>query len=434
MADTPRTTTNPDPDAIVEDYLRRLDAGEQIDQEAYIAAHPEVAPALKSFFANEQLVRRWASDESPPASDTTPKDNTATIAPKSVAAAALAGPTGSIKFPAMMGRYRLEKELGRGAMGNVYLAHDTDLDRPVALKIPKFTAQDNQELIARFLREARAAAVLAHPNICRVYDVNEHQGVRYIAMEYIEGKPLSAFIAGGSVQPKQAASVIRKLALGLAEAHQRNILHRDLKPDNILVNKQGEPVLTDFGLARETTREKSTATQDGVILGSPAYMPPEQAAGNLSEMGPTSDIYSLGVVLYEMLTGDVPFRGSVVEVLASVLLKTPKTVREQKPEVDPGLAAICDKMMSKKATDRYRSMTAVAQALNDWIRGAGQQRLATSALHQQGKDGWRNQERQIRQRPLPQEATVIQAGTWNPQAWNHRGILGEGEGSDLERY
>ncbi len=154
----------------------------------------------------------------------------------------------------------------------------------------------------------------------------------------------------------------------MAEAHSRGILHRDLKPDNILVNKNGEPVLTDFGLARETAKGNAAATQDGVILGSPAYMPPEQAAGNLSDMGPTSDIYSLGVVLYELLTGDVPFRGSIVEVLASVLMKAPKTVRELKPDVDPALAAICDKMMAKKPKDRYQSMQEVAQALGEWLK------------------------------------------------------------------
>ena len=145
-------------------------------------------------------------------------------------------------------------------------------------------------------------------------------------------------------------------------------MHRDLKPDNILVNRAGEPVLTDFGLARESARGTSQATQDGVILGSPSYMPPEQAAGNLSEMGPTSDVYSLGVVLYQMLTGDLPFRGSVVEVLANVLMKTPKPVREAKPDADPGLSAICEKMIAKKPQDRYQSMTDVANALAEWLK------------------------------------------------------------------
>ncbi len=366
-----------DADALVEEYLRRVDSGEQVDKDAFLAQHPDVAPALQSFFANEQLMRKWAADSKLPAGDTTPKDANPTMAP-AIDPAKLSGPTGSVVLPAMMGRYRIEKELGRGAMGSVYRAHDMELDRPVALKIPHFASNDNPELISRFLREARSAAVLAHPNICRVYDVSEFQGTRYIAMEFIDGKPLTSFISAGSVQPKQAASVIRKLALGLAEAHKQGIIHRDLKPDNILINSKGEPVLTDFGLARATAQGSSSATQDGVILGSPAYMPPEQAAGNLSDMGPTSDVYSLGVVLYQMLTGDVPFRGSVVEVLASVLMKVPKKVREAKPEIDPALAAICDKMMSKKSADRYPSMADVATAVNDWLKTAATQQSAAT--------------------------------------------------------
>ncbi len=368
MAESPQSPPPGDVDAAVEEYLRRVDAGDVVEQDAFIAKHPNVAPALRSFFANEQLVRQWATSAPPPPGDTATRNRNPTVASVEINPAALANPSGSVALPAMMGRYRVEKELGRGAMGAVYLARDTELDRPVALKLPHFSSQDNPDLIARFLREARSAAMLAHPNICRVYDVSEYQGTRYIAMEFIDGRPLSAYIRGSSIQPRQAASIVRKLALGLAEAHKQGIIHRDLKPDNILINKNGEPVLTDFGLARETASGKATATQDGAILGSPAYMPPEQAAGNLSSMGPSSDVYSLGVVLYEMLTGEVPFRGSVVEVLAHVLMKMPKPVRELRPEIDPALAGICEKMMAKKAADRYQSMTEVAAALVEWIK------------------------------------------------------------------
>ncbi|MFO0917136.1 MAG: bifunctional serine/threonine-protein kinase/formylglycine-generating enzyme family protein [Planctomycetaceae bacterium] len=387
MADASPSPSPADLDAVVEEYLRRTDAGEVIEPEAFIAKHPDVANALRSFFANEQLIRKWSTGSAPPpAGDTASRNRNPTVAPAEVNAAALANPAGSVVLPAMMGRYRVEKELGRGAMGAVYLARDMDLDRPVALKLPHFSSQDNPDLISRFLREARSAAMLAHPNICRVYDVSEHQGTRYIAMEFIDGRPLSAYVRGGSIQARQAASITRKLALGLAEAHKQGIIHRDLKPDNILINKNGEPILTDFGLARETTRGNATATQDGAILGSPAYMPPEQAAGNLSSMGPSSDVYSLGVVLYEMLTGKVPFRGSVVEVLAQVLMKAPKPVRELRPEVDPAIAAICEKMMAKKAVDRYQSMAEVAAALADWIKSPQKSAPAQEALSQTGAE------------------------------------------------
>lgn len=320
-------------------------------------------------------VSQQSEPERNSASETASNTRLPTLVLKSIDGATFLSCNESLELPAMLGRYRVDRELGRGAMGAVFLAYDTELKRFIALKFQNTGAADKSRSLARFQREARSAAVLTHPNLCRVYDIGEYQGLRYIAMEYIEGKRLSMYIAADAIRPRQAATVVQHLAQGLATAHKNEIIHRDVKPDNILINQVGEPVLTDFGLARDNYSGSSSTTQVGVILGSPAYMSPEQAAGNLSAMGPTSDIYSLGVVFYEMLTGQLPFRGAVTEVLASVLMSQPKLIRELRPAVPPGLAAICERMMAKQQQERYQSMGEVAQALREWFQST----LADSA-------------------------------------------------------
>src|SRR5579871_4172156 len=154
------------------------------------------------------------------------------------------------KLPAPFGRYQLQKLLGRGGMGAVYLAHDSQLDRFVALKIPLFAPEEGSQLLARFYREARAAATLHHANVCPLYDVGEVDGVPYLTMAYIEGKSLAAYLRGKTLMPRQSALLVRKLALALHEAHKKGVIHRDLKPANIMLDKRGEPVIMDFGLAR----------------------------------------------------------------------------------------------------------------------------------------------------------------------------------------
>ena len=210
-------------------------------------------------------------------------------------------------------------------MGTVYLAEDTQLERQVALKTPHFTEDPTGEQMERFFREARAAGNLRHPNICPIYDFGQIDGKHYISMAYIEGRPLSAFIQPDKPQTeRQILIVIRKLALALQEAHDHGIVHRDLKPANIMVDKKGEPIIMDFGLARQARRDEDVRlTQTGNILGTPAFMSPEQVDGEPDKIGPPTDQYSLGVILYELLTGKLPFRGSVMAVMGQILTKEP---------------------------------------------------------------------------------------------------------------
>ena len=217
-------------------------------------------------------------------------------------------------------------------MGAVYLAHDTQLDRKVALKIPRFSAKKKDEIVARFFREARAAATIRHPNVCPVYDVGEIDGIYYLTMAYIQGRTLSEFIRPEKPLPeRQVAAVVSKLALALQEAHDCGVVHRDLKPSNIMIDRRNEPVIMDFGLARRTDVEESRATQQGTILGTPAYMSPEQVLGDPEKIGPQTDIYSLGVIFYELLTAQLPYQGPPTAVVGQILAVDPPPPRSTVP-------------------------------------------------------------------------------------------------------
>jgi serine/threonine protein kinase len=275
----------------------------------------------------------------------------------------------SLRLPALFGRYQLRKLLGSGGMGTVYLARDMQLERVVALKIPHFTVNDSPEACERFYQEARAAATLAHPNLCPVYDVGELGNVPYLTMAYIEGKPLSAYIRPGVPLPqRQVAAIVRQLALAMAEAHKHHIIHRDLKPANIMINQRKQPVIMDFGLARRAaTRRGARLTHHGTVLGTPAYMPPEQLQGDVEAMGPACDIYSLGVIFYELLTGRRPFDGPLTVLATRIVQEEPTAPSQFRPDLDPSLEAACLKALAKRPEDRHPSMTAFATALGVYL-------------------------------------------------------------------
>jgi formylglycine-generating enzyme required for sulfatase activity len=263
-------------------------------------------------------------------------------------------------------RYEIKRLLGRGGMGVVYLAHDTELARDVALKIPQVALDegDDSEVYRRFTREARAAARLDHPNICPIFDVGQVDGVHYLTMAYIEGQPLTSLLADGPLPEERVAEVVITLARALAEAHRHGIVHRDLKPSNILVSERRGLVIMDFGLARSLGGEATRITQSGQLLGTPGYMAPEQVRGEVSAMGPGCDIFSLGVILYELLTGRRPFRGPIGEVLAKLLTENPEPPSRHRPDVDSQMEAICFKAIAKSPADRYASMLEFAAALD----------------------------------------------------------------------
>ena len=274
---------------------------------------------------------------------------------------------GPDSLPERFGRYRILRTLGKGSMGTVYLAEDTNLGRRVALKVPHIEANDSPELRERFFREARTAATLEHPNICPAYDSGEIDGIRYLTMKFIEGKTLTE-VAQGGMPPAQAAVLVGKLALALAEAHSRQIIHRDLKPSNVLINARGEPILMDFGLARKIDQTDERLTQPGAVLGTPSYMAPEQVTGNVDAHGPLTDVYSLGAVLYYLLAGRAPFSGAITRVFYQVTHEMPRPISSLKPGVHPDLEAICLRAMAKKPQDRFASMNDLAAALWKHVR------------------------------------------------------------------
>jgi WD40 repeat protein/tRNA A-37 threonylcarbamoyl transferase component Bud32 len=283
-----------------------------------------------------------------------------------------------------IGRFEVKQTLGSGAFGIVYRARDPQLDREVALKVPRPELIDDEGKRERFLREARAAATLRHPNICPVFEVGEADGYHYIVMAYIEGQPLSDLLKSSQkLTQRQASIVIRKLAL--ADAHRNGVVHRDLKPSNIMIEQgRWEPVIMDFGLARRGDAEEARLTLSGQILGTPAYMPPEQARCDLEAIGPVSDIYSLGVVLYEMIAGQRPFEGPVAVVFAQILESNPQPPSTHRPDVDPRLETICLKAMAKLPQDRYASMRDLADALAGYLKSESETAGAKDAKRPAG--------------------------------------------------
>jgi serine/threonine protein kinase len=277
------------------------------------------------------------------------------------------------------GRYQIVRLLGHGAMGAVYLAYDPQLERHVALKTPFLGS--NPIAVERFYREARAAAQLRSPYICTVYDVGQIAGIYYISMAFIDGQPLDRLIAEGKLKDhRRIADITKKIARGLQKAHEQGIMHRDLKPANLMIDSDGEPIVMDFGLARKV-EEDTNLTTPGKILGTPAYMSPEQVEGDPKGIGHSTDIYSLGVVLYQMLTGRVPFQGSFTSILHKIA-----TERPQKPSTisvdiatDSPLERICLKMMEKSPADRYPNMAAIAEALDEAFPREGPAAVQPSA-------------------------------------------------------
>jgi formylglycine-generating enzyme required for sulfatase activity/tRNA A-37 threonylcarbamoyl transferase component Bud32 len=381
-------------DQLIAEYLRRIDQGERVDVEAFLAPHPDLAGSFREYLRGAAVAtpeleplsvagmpgkEAGAGTQSRVEQETLPPGPSSLVSVPAGAnrpASPAAGPRGKAAdkpaIPERLSRYRIVKLLGQGAMGAVYLAEDTELQRQVALKVPKFAQSDEPELLERFYREARAAATLHHPNICAVHDIGEDQGTRFIAMGYISGPPLSALVGTDKLKSERTAvKLARKIALALAAAHAKGIVHRDLKPANIMLDEQNEPVITDFGLARRTdTGPEAKLTQDGTILGTPAYMSPEQISGDSTQVGPLCDVYSLGVILYELLTGELPYRGSITAVLGQIIQGKPKRPSEWRPDLDKRLEAICLKMMAHKPQQRYASAAEAATALAQWLTAA----------------------------------------------------------------
>lgn len=379
--DNPITDNDKFDDLIVELYERR-DSGEAIAPAVFIAEHPEFSEQLEQYFADVEAIELMAGPSAAEAdgpdfqgpfitNDTHEVTMGETIVSDENGERLEAKARVSADSPLTeFGRYRILKELGRGAMGAVYLAHDEQLDREVALKIPQFGGEISEAMLERFYREARAAAALRHPGICPVHDVGEIDGQHYITMAYIQGRPLRDFTKSSKrLEDKQVARIIRKIALAMAEAHDHDVIHRDLKPANVMIDQRSEPVVMDFGLARRSVEGEERLTHTGTILGTPAYMSPEQVDGDNENVGAAADIYGLGVIFYEMLTGQLPFRGSLMSILKQIGSNDPQPPSELNESVDKSLEGICLKMLAKEVSDRPSSMMQVAESLDAWLQG-----------------------------------------------------------------
>lgn len=276
--------------------------------------------------------------------------------------------------------YEIEGELGRGGMGVVYRAKQLGLNRAVALKmLPAGAYADPQEL-ARFLGEAEVVAAVRHPHVVQVYDFGQHAARPYFAMEHLGGGSLVNLIrAAGKLPPARAAALLEKIARGVQAAHDLGIVHRDLKPGNVLLADDGEPKVTDFGLAKRSGRNDLTRT--GAVMGTPHYMAPEQAAGKTKFVGPAADIYALGVILYECLTGRTPFTADdTVRLLVKVVEDEPPPLRQFAPNVPRDLEAICLKCLRKEPHDRYSAAGKLADDLRRFLNGEPVAARATGVL------------------------------------------------------
>jgi WD40 repeat protein len=341
-------------DRVIADYLQAVERGQVPDRAALLRDHPDVADQLKSFFADYDRVGRNATAFRLP-------DPSATVT---------AGADGVASLPRVryLGDFELLSEIARGGMGVVFKAKQVTLNRVVALKMILAGTYATPQAIARFRAEAEAAANLDHPNILPLYEVGEHEGHQYFSMKLVEGGSLAAKVGELKADPRATAAMTATLARAVDFAHRRGILHRDLKPANILLDADGTPYVTDFGLAKKVDTDDG-ATKTGAIMGTPSYMAPEQARG---EKGLTTavDVYSLGAILYELLTGRPPFREETVfGTVKRVLEDEPLDLRTLNPDADRDLSVIALKCLRKDPAGRYASAADLADDLDRRLRG-----------------------------------------------------------------
>jgi len=279
-----------------------------------------------------------------------------------------AGTAAAASLAGAMPNYEILEQIGRGGMGVVYKARQIKLNRLVALKMILGGANAGADELQRFRTEAEVVAQIQHPNIVQIYEVGEQDGRPYFSLEYVAGGTLASLMQGKPLEPAAAAQLIRQLARAIQAAHQRGIIHRDLKPANVLMTPEGTPKITDFGLAKDLSDIGQTRT--GAILGTPSYMAPEQALGKTKDLGPATDVYALGAILYQLLTGLAPFRAeSALRVLRLVEKEEPVPPRRLEAQVPRDLETICLKCLEKNPKRRYPSGEALAQELDRFLAG-----------------------------------------------------------------
>ena len=343
--------------------LEKLDASGRLSPKVI----SPIRPAAEMEDATLPPVRQSSSADEFATVIPMPKDDDATLAP-AAGRENQSSPASAESRVRYFGDYELLSEIARGGMGVVYKARQTNLNRVVALKMILAGQLASDEEVQRFRTEAEAAANLDHPGIVPIYEIGQHEGQHFFSMGYVDGCSLADRVRNGPLPPKEAAELTKKIAEAIAFAHSRNVIHRDLKPANVLLDQNGEPKVTDFGLARKTDND-SGMTRTGAVMGTPSYMPPEQAAGKTSEVGPLSDVYSLGAILYCLLTGRPPFQAAnPLDTLLQVMEREPVSVSNINPEIQRDLETICHKCLQKESAKRYAAAQELADDLGRWLR------------------------------------------------------------------
>ena len=367
---------------LAKEFMERLRRGESPDVEEYAGQYPDFAEEIRRLFGTLLVMERQLTDDAPDAGDEPESPHTGHAEPageddevEKVDGSASTIPA-SGKKPGqtqvrrgVFGDYELLEKIGSGGMGVVYRARQRSLNRVVALKMIKTGQFASDEEILRFRSEAEAAANLRHPNLVSIHEVGELQGQHYFSMDYIPGSNLAEMVGQNDISFDKAAEYVQKIALAIQYAHEHGILHRDLKPSNVLIDASDEPMVMDFGLAKQI-EGGTDLTTSGSALGSPPYMSPEQAAGKKDEVGPSTDVYAIGAILYELITGHPPFEAdSSLETLYKVMETEPTAPRLIDRDIPHDLETICLKCLSKDPGDRYDSAQELANELGRFLQG-----------------------------------------------------------------